>query len=57
VINDEKLGGDPLLTEDITDDALNAMRFLPDVVTSARLDKASQTIRFKEASLTVGMRF
>ena len=34
VINDEKLGGDPLLTEDITDDALNAMRFLPDVVTS-----------------------
>jgi hypothetical protein len=35
VINDEKLGGDPLLTEDIADDALNAMRFLPDVVTSA----------------------
>ena len=31
VINDEKLGGDKLLT----DDALNAMRFLPDVVTSA----------------------
>jgi hypothetical protein len=30
---------------------------LPDVVTSERLDKASQTIRFKEASLTVGMRF
>ena len=35
VINDEKLGGDPLLTEEIADDALNAMRFLPDVVTSA----------------------
>ena len=35
VINDEKLGGDRLLTEDIADDALNAMRFLPDVVTSA----------------------
>jgi hypothetical protein len=35
VINDEKLGGYPLLTEDIADDALNAMRFLPDVVTSA----------------------
>ena len=35
VINDEKLGGEPLLTEDIADDALNAMRFLPDVVTSA----------------------
>ncbi len=35
VINDEKLGGDPLLTEDIADDAINAMRFLPDVVTSA----------------------
>ena len=34
VIN-EKLGGDKLLTDDITDDALNAMRFLPDVVTSA----------------------
>ena len=34
-INDEKLGGEPLLTEDIADDALNAMRFLPDVVTSA----------------------
>jgi hypothetical protein len=30
---------------------------LPDVVTSARQDKASQTIRFKETSLTVGMRF
>jgi len=35
VINDEKLGGEPLMTEDIADDALNAMRFLPDVVTSA----------------------
>jgi hypothetical protein len=35
VINDEKLGGDPLLSEEIVDDALNAMRFLPDVVTSA----------------------
>ncbi|MEB3331100.1 MAG: hypothetical protein VKI83_01205 [Synechococcaceae cyanobacterium] len=35
VINDQKLGGDPLLTEEIADDALNAMRFLPDVVTSA----------------------
>ena len=35
VINDEKLGGDKLLNDDITDDALNAMRFLPDVVTSA----------------------
>jgi hypothetical protein len=35
VKNDEKLGGEPLLTEDIADDALNAMRFLPDVVTSA----------------------
>tara|TARA_B100000700_G_C14243361_1_gene489175 strand:- start:96 stop:356 length:261 start_codon:yes stop_codon:yes gene_type:complete len=35
-INDEKL--DPqntLLTEEITDDALNAMRFLPGEVTSA----------------------
>jgi hypothetical protein len=35
VINDEKLGGEKLLTEEITDDALNAMRFLPDVVTRA----------------------
>ncbi|MEO1004113.1 MAG: hypothetical protein AAFX65_13515 [Cyanobacteria bacterium J06638_7] len=35
VINDQKLGGEPLLTEEIVDDALNAMRFLPDVVTSA----------------------
>lgn len=35
VINDQKLGGDPLLTDKIADDALNAMRFLPDVVTSA----------------------
>jgi hypothetical protein len=35
VINDEKLGGEKLLTDEITDDALNAMRFLPDVVTSA----------------------
>jgi hypothetical protein len=35
VINDEKLGGDKLLTEEIADDALNAMRFLPGEVTSA----------------------
>ena len=35
VINDEKLGGEKLLTDEITDDALNAMRFLPAVVTSA----------------------
>ena len=35
VINDEKLGGEPMLSDDIVDDALNAMRFLPDVVTSA----------------------
>jgi hypothetical protein len=36
VINDEKLGGDEkLLTDEIADDALNAMRFLPDEVTSA----------------------
>ena len=35
VINDEKLGGEQLLTEDIADDALNAMRFLPGEVTSA----------------------
>jgi len=36
VINDEKLGGEEkLLTDDIADDAFNAMRFLPEVVTSA----------------------
>ena len=35
VINDEKLGGEAMLTDEIVDDALNAMRFLPDVVTSA----------------------
>ncbi|MDI9406208.1 MAG: hypothetical protein QM522_05815 [Chitinophagaceae bacterium] len=35
VINDEKLGGDPMLSEEIVDDGVNAMRFLPDVVTSA----------------------
>ncbi|MEB3326549.1 MAG: hypothetical protein VKI39_02450 [Synechococcus sp.] len=36
VINDEKLGNsDTLLTEEITDDALNAMRFLPGEVTNA----------------------
>ena len=36
VINDEKLGGeDTLLTDEITEDALNAMRFLPGEVTSA----------------------
>jgi hypothetical protein len=36
VINDEKLGGEEkLLSDDIADDAINAMRFLPDVVTSA----------------------
>ena len=35
VINDEKLGGEPMLNDEIVDDAINAMRFLPDVVTSA----------------------
>jgi len=36
VINDEKLNGqETLITEEITDDALNAMRFLPGEVTSA----------------------
>ncbi|MEY4803339.1 MAG: hypothetical protein RLZZ274_2070 [Cyanobacteriota bacterium] len=36
VINDEKLGGEEtLLTDEISDDALNAMRFLPGEVTSA----------------------
>ena len=36
VINDEKLNSkEKLLTEEISDDALNAMRFLPGEVTSA----------------------
>ena len=36
VINDEKLEGEEkLLTDEIAEDAFNAMRFLPDVVTSA----------------------
>ena len=36
VINDEKLDGEAtLLTDEIADDALNAMRFLPGEVTSA----------------------
>jgi hypothetical protein len=36
VINDEKLcGEETLLTDEIADDALNAMRFLPGEVTSA----------------------
>ncbi len=36
VINDEKLNSkEKLLTEEISDDALNAMRFLPAEVTSA----------------------
>ena len=35
VINDEKLDGDKLLTDDIADDALSAMRFLPGEVTAA----------------------
>ena len=36
VINDEKLGGEEtLLTDEIADDALNAMRSLPGEVTSA----------------------
>ena len=35
VINDEKLGGDKLLTDEIADDALSAMRFLPGEVTAA----------------------
>ena len=36
VINDEKLNSkEKLLTEEISDDALNAMRFLPGELTSA----------------------
>ena len=36
IINDEKLDSeDTLLSEEIADDALNAMRFLPGEVTSA----------------------
>ena len=36
VINDEKLNSkEKLVTEEISDDALNAMRFLPGEVTSA----------------------
>ena len=36
VINDEKLNSkEKLITEEISDDALNAMRFLPGEVTSA----------------------
>jgi hypothetical protein len=35
VINDEKLGGETLLTDEIAEDALNAMRFLPGEVTAA----------------------
>ena len=35
VINDEKLGGDKLLSDEIADDAINAMRVLPGEVTSA----------------------
>ena len=36
VINDEKLNSkEQLITEEISDDALNAMRFLPGEVTSA----------------------
>ena len=35
VINDEKLGGEKLLSDEITDDALSAMRFLPGEVTAA----------------------
>ncbi len=36
VINDEKLSNqEKLLTEEISDDALNAMRFLPGEVTNA----------------------
>ena len=36
IINDEKLESDEkLLTDEITEDALNAMRFLPGDVTSA----------------------
>ncbi len=35
VINDEKLGGEKLLTDEIAEDALNASRFLAGDVTSA----------------------
>ena len=35
VLNDEKLEGDKLLTDDIADEAMSAMRFLPGEVTAA----------------------
>ena len=35
VINDEKLGGEAMLTNEIAEDALNASRFLAGDVTSA----------------------
>ena len=35
VINDDKLGGDALPTDDTAEDALNAIRFLPGEVTAA----------------------
>ncbi|MEB3200145.1 MAG: hypothetical protein VKK62_06425 [Synechococcaceae cyanobacterium] len=35
VLNDEKLDGEKVLTEEIAEDGFTAMRFLPDVVTSA----------------------
>ena len=35
VINDEKLEGEKLLSDEITDEALSAMRFLPGEVTAA----------------------
>lgn len=35
VINDQNPEAEPVLSEEIADDAFHAMRFLPDVVTSA----------------------
>ena len=50
VINDEKLDSDDkLLTDDIAEDALNSMRFLPGEVTSAiETSDRSKRFRFNE---------
>tara|TARA_Y100001968_G_scaffold328074_1_gene374474 strand:- start:417 stop:689 length:273 start_codon:yes stop_codon:yes gene_type:complete len=54
VINDEKLdSGEKLVTEEISDEALNAMRFLPGEVTNAIESSLARVYDVDEEELAV----
>ena len=54
IINDEKLASeDKLLTDEIADDALNAMRFLPGDVTNAIESSLARVYEVNEEELAL----